>query len=300
MFTIHEYINIWNEIFFSQQPASAVALTRIGIGLCAAFTFLGFLINDKYISLFFGQAGSVSYKTFLSNKFLQNNLCVFKLMAPTMGSVYIVLYAGFVSSVMMCLGLFTSLSSLVCYVCFTSLCHRNPWVFHSGDSLLRIMLFFLIFSRGGDELSFDCYLSGQSMINNLGYPWCDRIMQLLICCMYFKTISWKLYNKVWISGEALYFPLKMKSMVRFNISDKILPIWLIRCGTWSVLLSQAFICAAFFVKELRFISVCLGIILHLCFHALLRLDLFSFIVIASLLIYVPNEYIILVYKYFLG
>jgi hypothetical protein len=298
MFSFYDYISLWNYVFFDPQPASAIAVTRICIGLCSFFTFYSFLIS-KNVGLFFGPAGIVSNKQFVANRFLHKKLCVFKCMLPTIRSVYIVLWVGLISSVCMCLGFITPLFTAMSYVCFTSLCHRNPWIFHSGDSLLRIVLFFLIFSRAGCELSIDCCLYGTPMINNLGHPWCERLIQLLLCCMYIKTISWKLYNKVWLNGEALYFPLKMKSMIRFDIPDCLLPLWLIKIGTWIVLFSQSIIGASFFVKDLRLLSVLLGIFLHMCFHIFLRLDLFSFIVISCLLIYVPNEYIISIYSFLL-
>lgn len=298
MFSINDYIALWNYVFFSPQPASTIAITRICVGLCSLCTFYSFLISNN-LGMFFGPAAIVSYRQFRFNEYLKRRLCVFNYMAPTIRSVYIVLWTGLLSSVCMCFGLATPLCTAIAYICFTSLCHRNPWIFHSGDSLLRIVLFFLIFSRAGSELSIDCYLYDMPMINNLGDPWCERLLQLVLCCLYLKTISWKLYNKVWINGEALYFPLKMQSMVRFYIPDYFLPLWIIKIGTWTVLFSQLIIGISFFIKELRIFAVLLGILLHMCFHIFLRLDLFSFIVISSLLIYVPNEYIISMYEFLL-
>ena len=44
----------------------------------------------------------------------------------------------------------TRVAALVVFVCVLSLERRNPFVFNSGDGLIRIIAFFLMFAPSGD------------------------------------------------------------------------------------------------------------------------------------------------------
>ena len=60
-----------------------------------------------------------------------------------------------VASITLAIGFFTRTSAAVAFVCMVTLNHRNTIMVNSGDSIIRIMLFFLVFSQAGAAYSID-------------------------------------------------------------------------------------------------------------------------------------------------
>ena len=69
-------------------------------------------------------------------------------------------------------GFYTQLSAALVFVTLTSLHLRNAYMLNSGDTLQRLLSFFLIFSHAGGVLSVDALLAGAS--ETVADPWALR------------------------------------------------------------------------------------------------------------------------------
>ena len=58
-------------------------------------------------------------------------------------------------AVLLTIGLWTRLSSVVVFVCLASMQQRNLYILHGGDVFLRVTGFFLMFAPAGAALSLD-------------------------------------------------------------------------------------------------------------------------------------------------
>ena len=94
-------------------------------------------------------------------------------------------------TVLLTIGLWTRLSSLVVFLCLTSMQQRNLYITHGGDTFLRIAGFFLVFAPAGAALSLDHYLRVRKGTEDRQVrpqaPWAQRMIQLELSWLYFAS-----------------------------------------------------------------------------------------------------------------
>jgi hypothetical protein len=156
----------------------------------------------------------------------------------------------------------------------------------SGDTLLRLLIFYSCFSKAGGGLSVDHYLAGFpfSKFQEMNV-WPMRLMQLQISVVYLRTVYWKLRGRMWWDGTAAWYPLWVDAYVRFRPPEYLLrPFW-IRLATWGTLLGELALGSLIWIREYRYPMIVAGIILHVLLEIILNLQLFSWIMIVSLLLF---------------
>lgn len=286
MISLYDLINGWNYFFFHPEPASTIGLVRIFIGICS---FLNALWLVSKCDWYFGPNGFFGINFVKNSMYDVGRLNVFRYLPSSIIYVYLVLVLILVFSVTLTIGWYTRLSALVVYVLTTSLNHRNLYIFHSGDTVLRILLFLLVFSRAGDGLSVDCYLSGKDMLYTMGEPWVERLMMIQICTVYAYTAWLKICSEPWVNGSAAFYPLQLDSYKNFKVSNFLQHTPWVQAASWLTLLIEEMLAFTIWIKELRYISLISGILLHSVFAYCLRLELFSFVMISGILLFIYPE-----------
>ncbi|MFN5740888.1 MAG: HTTM domain-containing protein, partial [Planctomyces sp.] len=181
-------------------------------------------------------------------------------------------------------------ASIVVFLTLASIHHRNPWILSSGDSLLRLLTFFCCFADAAGGLSVDHWLQGFPVGHfNRMDPWPLRLMQLQVSIVYLRTVAWKLSGPRWRDGSAAWYPLWVDAYVRWRPPQWLLRPALIRAATWGTLAEEAVLGAGLWVQELRMPLLISGILLHLVFELVLNLQLFSWIMICSLLLFLEPD-----------
>src|SRR6266536_4493439 len=94
---------------------------------------------------------------------------------------------------------------LLVFISLTSLDQRNPFVLHSGDTILRLFSLLLAFAPVGAMLSVDAWVSGT--VASDSPPWALRLMQVLMATIYLRSLGWKLPGRWWREGSAVYWAL---------------------------------------------------------------------------------------------
>ena len=56
---------------------------------------------------------------------------------------------------LLAVGLFTRVNSVIVFICLASMQQRNLYITHGGDTFLRVAGFFLMFAPAGAALSID-------------------------------------------------------------------------------------------------------------------------------------------------
>jgi hypothetical protein len=286
MISLYDLINGWNYFFFHPEPASTIGLVRILIGLCS---FLNALWLVSKCHWYFGPEG------FFGSKFIKNSiydterLNIFRYLPKSVKYVYLVMILLLLFSLSLMVGWHTRLSAIVVYILTTSLNHRNLYMFHSGDTVLRILLFLLMFSRAGDGLSMDCYLSGKDMLYTMGEPWVERLMMIQVCTVYAYTGWLKICSEPWVNGSASFYPLFLDSYKNFRVPNFLKTTPWVQIATWLTLLIEEMNAFTIWIKELRYVSLVSGILLHCVFAYCLRLELFGFVMICGALLFIRPE-----------
>jgi len=109
------------------------------------------------------------------------------------------------------LGFRTRFAAVACWVLLVSLQNRNPFVYHSGDDLLRLTLFWGMFLPLGRQWSIDARqrrpadaCPGQVVsVGTVGWF-------LQIFCLFVFLFDHKLLGNAWRNGTAVYYALSVE------------------------------------------------------------------------------------------
>ena len=138
----------WERFWFAPQPTSSLALFRIAIGIIS-FGWALSLVPDFHA--FFSSEGVEPIAPVHPPAGVWGVLNTFPDYPVAVG----LLLALLVASLCLTVGYRTRLASVVVFVAMLSFEHRAPSIWNSGDGLLLILCFFLMFAPAGASLSVD-------------------------------------------------------------------------------------------------------------------------------------------------
>ncbi len=189
----------------------------------------------------------------------------------------------------------TRLATIVCWVLLVSLDNRNRLLVHAGNVLLVVLLFWSMFLPLGSRFSLDAALkSGARPKENHYLSVATAAFLLQAVYVYVFGAIIKTDSASWIpDGDGIYYALSMDRLV--------LPfgIWLATWPTvlkmlsyfvWSIeLLAPVLMFFPWFNTPIRLVTLTLLIAMHIGFYLCLKIGLFPFVSITSLLAFTPGS-----------
>jgi hypothetical protein len=196
---------------------------------------------------------------------------------PTiLGASLMVLFVG---SVALLVGWHSRLAALAVFVTLVSLERANPYVFNSGDVLLRILALLLLLAPSGAAFSLD-----ERRRRRAGSPataavpaWGLRLIQLQVSVMYVSAVWHKLHGSTWRDGTALDHALALPDLARFSVVSDVLQRsdWLSAFAAYATISVEAMLAVAIWWPRARPIVLVLGVLFHLAIDASLRVGFFT-------------------------
>ncbi|MEY3175840.1 MAG: hypothetical protein RLZZ436_3754 [Planctomycetota bacterium] len=287
MLTLQHLTGAWQTLFHAPVSSAPLVLFRILLGsLLLANALLLIPLIDDYFSAD-GVWPTRTWKAHMAGR----RFSLLHWLPDSTWSFRALLLTHFVACLMLLVGWHFRPACIVVFLTFVSFQHRNTMILSSGDSLLRILLFLCCFSNAGSGLSVDHWLAGRNLFEFTQMdPWPLRLMQIQLSIVYLRTVFWKLRGSLWRNGTAAWYPLWVDAYVRFRPPRRLLHPILLRIATWGTLVEETALGIGLWIHELRFPLLITGILLHLIFDLILNLQLFSWIMIISLLLFLsPGE-----------
>src|SRR5215469_9449990 len=217
--SLQSFAEIWNEFFFAKQSPIPIALFRIVYGTLVIIT-LG-LLRPDWLN-WYGTNAWLSLSTALKLE-PGHRLNLFAIIPQSDAWVNAIFWLAVTSAVLLTIGLFTRSSSVVVFVCLSSIQQRNLYITHGGDTFLRLAGFFLIFAPAGAALSLDRLIGmwrGKDSAVRLRSPWAQRMIQIQLALVYLTTFLVKIKGAYWLDGTALFYVYHLDELRRFP-----LPSW---------------------------------------------------------------------------
>ena len=94
---------------------------------------------------------------------------------------------------------------------------------HSGDTLIRVVAFLLMFAPLGSTLSLDSFIFGKRLKKTarpgLVSWWAPRMIQLQLSALYCITAYWKTVGLSWADGTAVYYALHLFEFRKFPVPE---------------------------------------------------------------------------------
>ena len=290
MFSLKSFMIGWDRFFYSKTDATALCLFRVFLGFCLFLNGIS-LVEDFHAWYGVGDDALIPVlDSFRLYSDLRINL--FKIMSPTESTAWFILWSYIIASFGVMIGFKTRISTIVSFILLVSLQNRNYAILNSGDTILRCMLFLMIFSPSHVKYSVDSYLmSKRGPAYDSEIPiFTIRLMQLQFSLVYLATTLFKLKGYDWVDGTAVYYTSRLINFQRFVLPFVFDFPSLVKFFTWSALFIEFAMGTLVWVKELRPWVLLSGILLHIGIEISMSIGFFEWVMIAAYILFLePKE-----------
>jgi hypothetical protein len=268
----------------------ALASFRISVGILVAVDLLLRIRNLRY---FYTQEGVLPRQA--ADALLSGWRFSFHLLLPDSSTVVWLLFGlHFFFALQLILGYRTKLATAVVFLFTVSLNARNVLVLSYSDHILMLLLFWGIFLPLGDRWSIDSVVFGESTasgITNVLFGISSALVLIQVVSIYFVNWVQKSSVKAWRTGDIM-ITLANGDEITFllgNFLSELPAVALQSSGLfwyYLLLLSPLLILAS---GRYRIPVVALFIFSHVVIALTFRVGEFSFVMISSLLLFIPTH-----------
>jgi len=302
----------WNRFWFEPRETLTIGVVRALVGF---LLLCDLALLAPYVGRWFTDDGLVRTATSVAfdGPWHFSLLFIFTGKAAT----YIVFSILMLAAIGIMMGALSRLSCIVAYVCLLSLDHRNLVILNSGDTMLKMLVFYLCFCPCGASFSLDslwksrrdlrpanadgvsrsaprpAWLSAAitaiqdlfifGPMGKFAAPWGQRLIQIQVSIVYFFTSFDKLEGHSWHIGTALWYVYNLSEMQRFPMPAFIRYPVMINAATWGTILTEVALGLLIWVPSLRYLVILCGVLLHLGIEYNMNVPLFSAIMCTSYL-----------------
>lgn len=269
-----------------------VVILRVLIGFFLTKDFLSFFYNKRYL---FDKLGIVSYETY------QDIVDYYKLQLLNIDftkdwNINLFLALGFILSITFTLGIIPRISALILFFMLLVFKFRNIYLLDGGDNIVTVLLPLYVFIdsksliESYNTLKNRYHISKNYYIIKSSQLFVFAIM-FQICIIYFFAGLHKLQGEVWRDGTALYYILNTDDFCPYSfLNTKLTALPFFVYGmTWFTVFFQLSFPFLVFIRKTRKTVLLLGILLHIGIFILMRIDNFSFLMIACYAIFFKDQ-----------
>lgn len=209
------------------------------------------------------------------------------------GLVLAVYLVTTVAALTLALGWLTRISAVTFALGLLALHHRNPFILHSGDTLLRCSALYLAVSPCGAACSVDRLIGlwkGTAPAVPEPVPvWSQRLIQYQTALVYGTTLWWKMYGTYWLDGTATWYPANLREFDRFPVPAFLDSLPMVKATTYFTLAIELLLATAVFWKPLRTPILLGGLALHAMIEYRFNIPLFAFTITSTYLCFYDGE-----------
>jgi hypothetical protein len=279
----------FNDFFFSPISPVPIAAYRILYGACVSATLI--LLREDWLN-WFGVHGWVTLSTMraIEPGVRLNLFTVFPQDDRWINGFF---WFSFLFAILTTLGLWTRVSTVVLFLCVTSIQQRNLFITNGGDAFLRVTGFFLMFAPAGAALSIDRLirvrrgLEGNEPVARA--PWAQRMIQIELALVYFISFLWKAKGHAWWDGTALYYVTHLPELRRFPISAWIQHPLILKLGGWFTLVFEFSMGTLIWIKPFRYPLLILGVLFHLSLEYATNIPMFQWDILAAYVLFLDDR-----------
>ena len=285
--TLRGLFRSWNEFFFKLQSPAPVCLFRILYGVILIANLL--MLRLEWLMWY----GPHAFTSLITTHFMFRGptMSLFEILPQTDLAINIFFWAFLACAVMLTAGFMTRFNAVAVYVCLGSIHMRNGFILNSGDTLMLVCGFFLMFAPSGALYSVDHWMRvrrGRGDAVPMCSPWAQRMLQIQTAVVYFATFYWKSLGILWVNGTAVYYALRLEDFQRFPLPP-LHNLYLIKTLTWSTLVIEFALGVLIWFKETRYPVLLAGICLHIGIEYAMNIPLFEWMIVATYVNFVEPE-----------
>ncbi len=295
--------------WFGHQSPAALGLLRIFMGFYAflSLSLTGLLFGDWYTEASYTPTKLINdYLSWPSSHVWDNTPLAFRLpfdiprlgllnhvtSTPVMAAAYIL---TMVLAVMFMLGWRTRITGALLFVMLTSVHTRNPLIIHSGDTLMRLCIFYLALGPSGLAYSLDRRRQVKANPELAHEPlprvsiWAQRLIAYQIALVYLATVWWKLLGTFWLDGTATWYPSQMHEFYRFPLPSILERQPFVGVTTYGTLAAEIALGTFVFYRPTRKVSIILGILMHAYIEYHFNIPMFAAIIVSGYIAFYEGD-----------
>ena len=278
-------VDAWSRFWFEPVGTSAFVLFRLAFGLLA----VGYSISlAPALFAFYSDDGILPAQPTYKGTLAWGLLGWF----PSDAAVLLFYFLLLIGAIALLAGFQTRVAALVFFVCLISFGRRNPWVLNSGDLLVQVLAFYMLFMPAGLAVSVDRWLKEPGGVWD--FParaiWPLRLVQVQVSILYIAAVWAKVRGVTWNDGTAVSYAFRIEDIARFPVpgfvTDSLVLANLLTFGTLAVELSIGMLV---WNRVLRPWVLLLGVGLHLGIDYAVRVGFFSYAVLVAYVAFVPPD-----------
>jgi Vitamin K-dependent gamma-carboxylase len=282
---MNRVVDAWERFWFTPVEASTFVLFRLAFGLVA----LGYTISlAPALFAFYSDDGILPAQPKYTGTLAWGLLGWFQ----SDGVLIVFYFLLLISAIALLVGFQTRVAALVFFVCVISFGRRNPWVLNSGDLLVQVLAFYMLFMPAGLAVSVDRWLKAPRSLWDFPMRaiWPLRLVQVQVSILYIAAVWAKVRGTTWNDGTAVSYAFRIEDVARFPVpgfvTDSLVLANLMTFGTLAVELSIGMLV---WNRVLRPWVLLLGIGLHLGIDYAVRVGFFSYAVLVAYVAFVPPD-----------
>jgi hypothetical protein len=282
------FFDAWNSFFFAEESPIPLALFRILYGIMVIATSL--LLRPSWMA-WYGPHAWISLPTMHVIE-PGPRLSLFAVIPQNNFWVHALFWVLLASALCLTVGFFTRMSTLIVFLCLTSIDQRNLFILNGGDTFLRLAGFFLIFAPAGAALSIDrlirIWRGREDAEIQPRRPWAQRMIQFELAILYFSSFCWKVSGTPWVQGTALYYVYHVDELQRFPLPSWLLRPTMLKLESWFALALEFSLGLLIWVRELRYYLLTLGLMFHLTLEYSLNVPMFQWDVLSAYVLFIDS------------
>ncbi len=282
-------VRVWDEFFFAKESPVPICLFRIIYGALVIATLL--LLRPDWLT-WYGVHGWVSLPTALKLE-PGNRLNLFAIIPQSDSWINALFWFALGSAVLLTIGLFTRINSILVFVFLTSIQQRNLYITHAGDTFLRLAGFFLIFAPAGAAFSVDRLIrirrGKEPAVIEARSPWAQRMIQIQLSLLYFVTFLMKIKGAPWLQGSALFYVYHLDELKRFPVPNWFFKPIMLKLGSWSALALEFSLGVLIWVRDFRYVLLTMGLLFHLWLEYSLNIPLFQWDILSAYVLFIDPD-----------
>ena len=272
-------ISAWERFWFRPIPPHIYALLRIGFGLSG----LAILVIRADLSLLWDldqglvpfDRGWIDQKLWL----LAND--------PTGLAGRAAFYSCVAVFLAMTLGIWTRVTVPLSFAAAMLQFGWNNLPMSGGDLVLRVFLFYLLWTDCGTVWSVDTWRARRRAggASDLPREWPViaplQLVRFQLALIYFSAGLWKLHSDEWRDGSAVYYVLNSNLYQRFP--DVLTPdlAWVTTGATYGTLIWELAFAPMVLYKRTRNLALILGLLIHLGMFLTMEVGAFHLVMLAA-------------------
>jgi hypothetical protein len=273
----------WERFWFEPVATSTLAFVRIGFGI-TVFCFTLSLAPD--LLDFFAREGIMPETPHFPGMFGVLDLW------GSDTAIVVLWVLLLIASACVTVGYHTRLAAVIVYVAVVSFERRNPYLFNSGDALVRLLALYVMLAPAGVPLSLDRWRRAKARFWEFPAraPWALRLIQVQLSVIYISTVWAKIMGTSWNAGTAASYAMRIEDLARFPvptfISDNLLIANLV---TYATLAIELAIGVLVWNRRARPWVLGFGVLLHVSIDLTLTVAFFSWAVFVCYLSFIPED-----------